>query len=97
MGKGTLGGQVRSPTRVVVVVGREDVERVHSVNEPNLLRPEPGPVDGEGIDAHIPERDGVEGSLAENDTASSTHVIVEEKPPHVDALGIAVLGSITLK
>jgi hypothetical protein len=90
-----LGVEVRPTTSVVVVVRGEDVLRVHSVNEPNLLRPEAGPVDGESINSHVPQCDGIERALTQDHHCSGVGGVVEELPTNIHPSRIEVLGPVT--
>lgn len=94
--EGSLNLAVSPPASVVVVERREDVVRVHSVNELDLGLGEMSPVDGEGVDPHPPQSDGIKCSLGEDDDSSMLGVVVEEEPGDVNPLGIEVLGSVSL-
>ncbi len=93
--EGPLCFPVRSGTSIVVVVRRVDVERVHSVNQPDLLIAESCAVDSERRHSDSPESDGVERSFHEDNHGSGLGRVVEEETPDINASWIEVLRAST--
>lgn len=90
---GSLHLEVRSIASIVVIESGEHVVGIDPVDEVDLSLTKSRTVDRHRVHSDVPESDGVQRSLHQYDVTSSYTAEVKEKPPHVDALGIAVLGT----
>lgn len=93
--EGFLDLSVRGVARVVVVEAGVDVLRVHPVDQVDLRLGQPSTVDREGIYPDVPQRDGVQRALGQNNGTSSQRGVVEEEASDVGASGIVILRPIS--